>query len=79
MAKDIVIVVHVNEDGEPYIHRLTKMEFLKRLKDHYWGEDIEFQAAGTVPSDMMSCNKFIVIDGDVIEPRPVKVVEEYEL
>ena len=77
--KDIVIVISCSEDGDKTIVRMTKAELLKKLKEHYWGENPKFAPAGTVPDLDYFGGGLIIIDGDVVEPRPIQTVTEFAL
>lgn len=75
---DIVIVISCNEDGDKSIDRMRKEEFLARLKRDCYGSKPVFQPAGTVPN--LDCfSGLIVIEGDVIVPKAVQRVTEYEI
>ena len=81
MSNNIVIVIHQSEDG-PSIERMTKDALLKRLKEGYWGlgnHGPTFCPVGSVPDFDRGGNVLTIIEGDVIVPKVVKVVEEYEL
>jgi hypothetical protein len=56
---------------------MSKNEFLKKLNDRYWGNDIEFMEE--LPED---CDSYplgmAVIDGEVVVPKPKNVVTEWE-
>ena len=78
-ANSIVIVIYCNKDGDKYIERMTRGDFLQKLKDHEWGENPKFAPAGTVPDLDYFSGGLIVIDGDGIEPRPVQTVTEFTL
>jgi hypothetical protein len=75
---NIVIVINCTEDGDRHVSRLTKAEFLWKFKSDHWGKKPKFAPAGSVP-DMSLFVGIIVIDGDIVVPRPVQVVTEYEL
>lgn len=75
---NVVIVISGTRDGDKYIYRMTKHELLSKLKERHWGEDVKFADAGTVP-ELDGFVGLIVIKGDVVAPRPIDVVKEWDL
>ena len=76
---DHVVVISCNEDGDPpTIHEYTKIDFLAKLNDDWWGSDVKFAEPGSVP-DTGSFVGLIVIEGRMVQPKAVEVVKRYEL
>ena len=70
-------VLTISEDGDVYLYEKTQEEVLEEIKD---GE-IDPEDIGTeVPNgDVMSTSGTYIFKGELVVPKPKKVVEEYEL
>lgn len=76
---DSVVVLYFNEDGDPpSVEPMSKDELRKRLKEDYWGSRPVFAKPG---KDINTADfaGLVIIEGKVIQPRPVKVATEYDL
>ena len=78
MIDKMIVVIYCNEDGDTSIYRMPKSEFLQKLKLHHWGEDPKFAPTGTVPN-LDHFVGLVVVDGDVVEPKPIQTVTEFTL
>lgn len=70
-------VIHGNEDGEPTIERLTKLQLELRLNDNYYGSPKiypELQAR-----DLINLDGLIIIKGETVMPRAAVKVEKWEV
>jgi hypothetical protein len=79
---DKVVVIYCSEDGDKSIYRYTKEEFAKEIERMVAdGEDPKFARAGDVTDSgfMDHFAGYIIIDGDVIVPQPVKVAIKFKL
>lgn len=83
---DIYIVVSVGDGAS--IERLTKEKLMERLNERWWGDarvlDVEtfermFGRAGSGAIDLMETTGLFIIKGDLVVPKPKKVVETWEL
>ena len=68
-------VIHATEDGDVHITPLSKDELEARLNDQYWGDAKIFDC---VPDLALNAG-LIIVKGEVVVPRSVKVVEKVEL
>lgn len=75
-----VVIVHYSEDGDiPSVEQMSKDEFKKRLKENYYGEKPDFvQPAQSIDGGSQG-SAILVIEGQMIVPKPVQVVTEFEL
>lgn len=82
MKSQYVIVVS-SSDGDVTIQRLTREQLSQRLKEHYWGNEPRFLAVADFGQsdwlDLTARGGIVIIDGDVIVPKPKQVVVEYEV
>jgi hypothetical protein len=74
-----MIVIHCSEDGDHSVEQLTKEEFLSNLNDGCYGEKPEFANSKTDLSDLNCFTGYIVVDGDIVVPKPEKVVTKFKL
>ena len=75
---DNLFVIHCNEDGESGLEVMTKTEFLKGLKEEWWGKDSEI--ADPLSNKLPAMDIFvglIVIEGTMVKPHPKEAVTEY--
>jgi hypothetical protein len=75
---DTVLVISCSEDGDKSLHRLTKAELCDRLDEQWYGESPAFAPPGTVPN-MDTFVGLIIIEGDIVVPKPVEKVTRYQL
>jgi hypothetical protein len=73
-----VLVISCGEDGDKTLARLTKAELCDRLDEQWYGEDPQFASPSAVP-DLERFVGLIIIDGDIIAPKPVEKVTRYKL
>ena len=78
MDKENYIVMVASEDGFS-IDAVSKETLLLRLANDYWGEkEIGEKIPGETDPNYWG-DQLVIIKGDVVVPRPKKVVEEYEI
>ena len=76
---DAYFVIH-NSDGETKVDTLTREELTKRLNEEYYGDAPQFLEELDKRSDTNYwLGAYLIIKGEIIIPKPVKVIEEYEL
>lgn len=76
---DKIIVIYCSEDGDKSIYRYTREEFSKKISTMIAeGLTPNFAKAGKIP-DLDHFEGYIVIDGDIVEPKPSSVVTKYQL
>jgi hypothetical protein len=73
-----LIVIQCNEDGEASLFHITEEQFLTRLNDGTFGNSPRFAKPGEV-SDLDTFTGYILIRGEIIQPKPVEVVKRYGL
>lgn len=69
-------VIVVNGDGEAGVERVDAGELKRRLDDRYYGE---VPIGGEPPRDLGSREGVWIIKGEAVTPKPVKVVEAFEV
>ncbi len=69
-----------SEDGEPSFHQKTLTEVLQLLLGDE-GEDNGYTAVKDLPDDLQNFggDEMVIIKGEIIVPKPKKVVTEYDL
>lgn len=71
------IVFYYNEDGDRVQPEfLTKNSLEKRLNENYWGDKVKIL---TPSCDFEYETGILIIKGEVIKPKSVKVVQQWEL
>jgi len=74
---DTYFIIH-NGDGDTNVDVLTREELTKRLNEEYYG-DVGFLREITEKDTNYWGDALLIIKGEIIIPKPVKVIEEYEL
>lgn len=77
-----MILIYCSEDGDHGVRRLSKEQFLKNLNSGDYGdlEKIEFADPKTFDRlDLESFVGYILIDGDIVVPKPETVVTKFKL
>lgn len=78
---DKVIVIYCSEDGDKSIEFTTKNAFMKKMEDYYLKDGIALPRFAK-PGEEVNLDTFsgyILIEGEVIAPKPVEKVTKYEL
>ncbi len=78
---DKYYVIISSEDGEPSVKEMTKEQVLKMFVpneygDYYYGKR---EALSELPGDISNFDGVVIIKGEIVVPKPRKVVTEYEL
>lgn len=80
MGINYYFVIYCGEDGDVLVDRYEKDVLLDALKENYYGGIGFFDK---MPDDNdPQCwpnNKALIIKGDIVTPKPVDVVREYEI
>lgn len=75
-------VLHSGEDG-PSFEQLDEATLIKRLNEHYWGNTDQVwtpeQLTKTPRLDLSERSCMIIIHGEVIVPKPEKIVETWRV
>jgi hypothetical protein len=72
-------VIH-NSEGEVSVEVLSKEIFLARLKDEWYGSEIEFFDSMPDKNDTNYWgNTLMVIKGEIVTPKPIMSVIEYDI
>lgn len=75
-------VIHTSEDGASF-EQLDEDTLIERLNESYWGSDEEVwtpaKLAKTPHLDLSETSCLIIIRGEVIVPKPEKVVETWSV
>lgn len=79
-----LILISCSEDGDHHIEILSEEEFLQRLNRKDYGDDPKFlpelnmlKAGGSL--DLNYAHGYILIRGEVIQPKAKTVVQEFTL
>jgi hypothetical protein len=78
MAEKTVILIHCDEDGDKFLRVLSEGAFLKELNDGDFGDDPTFAKPGDEIKMDYFCG-YILIKGEIVQPRPVEKVKKYAL
>lgn len=70
-------VIYEDEDGDIKFGKYSKEELGSKLNARYWG-DVEFSTEMPKPGYGF-CGRYYIIKGDLIVPKPVVKVTEYEV
>lgn len=73
--KNIYYTICRNEDGIS-VENITAEELLSRLNSDFYGEKINFLDEN---SDFSYEEGLMIIRGECVKPKPIKVVKEWEL
>jgi hypothetical protein len=84
--KDEYFVLFGSDDGEPSLHQMSKKEILELFNPNRDGE-YEYghrTALAQLPEDLDLQGNFgddsmIIIKGEIVVPKSIKVVTQYEL
>ena len=68
-----------NSDGETRVNVLTKEELTKRLNEEYYGDDVEFLGKIDENDTNYWGDAILIINGEIITPKPVEAFKGYEL
>jgi hypothetical protein len=76
-------VIH-NSEGETCINQLSKEQLLKRIKPEVGEKGGHYGEVGFLPKIEESDTNYwgdniLIIKGDIIVPKPIEVVKEYEI
>lgn len=81
-----MIIIHCSEDGDHSIRRISKEKFLKDLNDGQYGDGGDggrlpvFADPKTFDSlDLDQFAGYILVDGDIVVPKPQTVVTKFKL
>jgi hypothetical protein len=79
---DTVVVIYCSEDGDHSIQQMSRDKFLKRLKDDY--KDSKhgpkfFDPSNHDQTDLNTFDGYIVIEGKIVQPKPIEVATEWSL
>jgi hypothetical protein len=79
MKDEIYTVVSTGEGA--YIERMTKGELIERLNEGCWGDEKVHSTEdfGEGAIDLMATRGVFIIKGDVVVPKPIAVVKEYDI
>ena len=73
-------VIYQPEADYVSLDEISKQELEKRLAEKYWGEKPSI--LDHLPGGMEGCLEeqgLVIIKGSVVVPKPVKVIERYEV
>lgn len=74
------VVIYFNEDGDaPNVETLTGEQLRDRLREDCWGRNVKFAEPGSDVRGGETGGLLVVIEGNIIKPKIVEVVTEYEL
>ena len=79
--------VITNNDGTVTITRLLKKDLLRRLREKYYGEDVQFlsKTKTGLTGNMRSCvipfmnDGILIIKGDIVLPTEITTVTGYDI
>jgi hypothetical protein len=78
MTEKTVILIHCDEDGDKHFRVLSVEKFLAELNAGDFGDNPTFAN----PVDEINMDSFcgyILIKGEIVQPRPVEKVKKYAL
>jgi len=78
MSEKTVILIHCDEDGDKSFRVLSEEKFLRELNAGDFGDDPTFAKPGD-EVDMDCFCGYILIKGEIVQPRPVEKVKKYAL
>ena len=78
MSQKTVILIHCDEDGDKRFEIIPEEKFLKDMNDGSYGDNPKF-ASPDEKIDMDYFCGYILIRGEIIQPKAVDVVKRYEL
>lgn len=68
-----------NNDGDTYIETATKEQITKRLEEKYYGEEPMFKSDIERSDTNYWGDNILIIKGEIVVPKPKKVVETFEV
>ena len=71
-------LIHCSEDGDVSVTPYEKDDLLRAIKNKDYGP-IEFMENINYGDPQYWGNKSLIIKGEIVIPKPKKVVEEYEI
>lgn len=78
---DKVIAIYCSVDGDKSIEFTTKDAFMKKMESYYLKDGIPLPRFAK-PGEELCLDNFsgyILIEGEVVAPKPVETVTKYEL
>lgn len=74
-----VVVLYFNEDGDPpSVEPMSKDQLRQKLKENYWGSRPVFAEPGK-EINTANFSGLVIIEGQIVKPRAVKVATEYDV
>jgi len=73
-------IVIRNSEGETRVEQVTKAELTERLNEDYYGLNTStFDGFPAEPDTNHWGGKIMIIKGELVTPKPVKVITEWEM
>ena len=77
-------VISCSEDGHAFVDVYDRDRLLTdlKLKDQTWGPDVSFIPAAGLDGNADPAyweNNILIIKGEIVVPKPIDVVKEYEI
>ena len=73
-------LIHCDEDGEVSVVLYSREELLEAIKDEDYGPIEFFTNEDDIPRDPQEWgSKVLIVERNIIVPKPVQVVKEYEI
>ena len=72
-------IIHCSEDGEISVSEFTEEKLLVELNDDYWGTNGFIEKIDSDNPQEWDADKLLIIKGEIIKPKPKKIVDTYEL
>lgn len=83
---DKYYVIHTGTDGETRISVETEKSLLKKIKEKYWGSDVNFaEDEDFAISNHFNCqlgdtgDVLIILKGPIVTPKAVQKITEWEI
>lgn len=73
-----MILISCSEDGDHSFGIITKEAFLRHMNEGYYGDNPVFAEPGKAV-DLERFSGYILIDGDIVQPKPVQHVTKYTI
>lgn len=73
------IIVHVDHDGEVSVEQVSGVELRKRLNERYYSDVTILDRIPDTEPAYWPGSSLLIIRGDIVTPRPVRTVTEWEL
>lgn len=71
-------IIYISEDGDLSIDKLDKAILLERINEGYWGS-IKFNDSFPGKDPNHWDKPALIIKGNIVVPKPVTLVEKYEI